>query len=71
MALSIFKNRGIKAAQQLAKADYIKVASLPEEDRGARAIRLRMATAAKRIWIKHLLRVPKEPPFSKNNLLPP
>ena len=47
MALSIFKNRGIKAAQQRAKADYIKVASLPEEDRGARAIRLRMANRCK------------------------
>ena len=47
MALSIFKNRGIKAAQQRAKADYIKAASLPEEDRGARAIRLRMANRCK------------------------
>lgn len=47
MALSIFKNRGVKAAQQQAKADYIKVASLPKEHRGARAVRQRMANRCK------------------------
>lgn len=47
MALSIFKRRGIKAAQQKSKADYIKVASLPESDRAARIVRLRMANRCK------------------------
>ena len=47
MALSIFKNRGIKAAQKKSKADYIKVASLPENDRATRAVRLRMANRCK------------------------
>ena len=47
MALGIFKNRAAKAARQQAKEDYIKVASLSQGDRGARAVKLRMSTRCK------------------------